>query len=108
MAIEDNIDEKEIGTADIEDTRISLLKNYHSNIQTHAGYMIALIVGGLTIFSRLDIFFGKQLFVPHAGWIFIFLIGILITSGIWIVLRIIYWTSYVNLLYPSNTKAAQK
>jgi hypothetical protein len=40
-----------------EDTRRCLLTIYRSNIQTHAGYLIAIIVGSLAFVSRFDIFF---------------------------------------------------
>jgi hypothetical protein len=90
------LEEVHLEKMQLEETRRSLLKNYHSNIQTHAGYLIALIVGALAVFSRLDIFFGNGEFVVHAGWIFLFLVGVMIITGTWTILRIIYWTSYVN------------
>ena len=41
----------------LEEVRLSLLEIYNSDIQTHAGYLIGIIIGSLTLFSRMDTFF---------------------------------------------------
>jgi hypothetical protein len=41
---------------EIEDSRRSLLQYYNSQTMTHIGYLIALIIGSLTLISRWDSF----------------------------------------------------
>lgn len=77
---------------ELEETRRCLLKMYHSDIQTHAGYLIGIIIGSLTIFSRLDAFFGSSAVFPHSGWVFLVLFGLIALAGFWTILRIYYWT----------------
>jgi hypothetical protein len=89
-------DELDKRALELEGMRKTLLKMYHSNIQTHAGYLIAIIIGSLTLFSRLDTFFGNSLFIG-SGWAFLVLLWLILMAGIWAILRIVYWTSYANV-----------
>lgn len=77
---------------ELEETRRCLLKMYHSDIQTHAGYLIGIIIGSLTVFSRLDAFFGSSAVFPHSSWVFLVLFGLIALAGFWTILRIYYWT----------------
>jgi uncharacterized membrane-anchored protein YhcB (DUF1043 family) len=88
--------------SEFEVTRRCLLKMYHSNIQTHAGYLIGIIIGSLTLFSRLDTFFVQSAVSLYFDLIFWFLLWVVIIAGIWVILRIVYWTSASNYIF-SNT-----
>jgi hypothetical protein len=75
---------------EFDETRRCLLNSYHSDVQTHVGLMIALIIGLLTLVSSFRSFFDIGL------WMFtILLVGVLGVSG-YVILRIIYWTSFVS------------
>jgi hypothetical protein len=56
---------------------------------THAGYLIALTIGGLTLISRWDAF--------KVGWltwdIFIFLLSLIAGVGVYLLGRTIQWAS---------------
>ena len=89
IATKENVDEKEF-----EETRRLLLKLYHSNIQTHAGYIIALIIGLFTVVSAFKTFFDfHQWGIGVLG----FIIVLIILSIGFMGLRIIYWTIWTNV-----------
>ncbi len=80
---------------ELEETRRCLLNMYHSSIQTHAGYLIAIIIGSLTLFSRWQDFF--NCIAPwYSEWVFLVLLYLLIVIGFWTIMRISYWNSYSN------------
>lgn len=60
---------------------------YHSYVQTHAGYLIGIIIGSLTLISRWDIFFGNIWSII----IFILLMGGIAFAFVWASLRATYW-----------------
>jgi hypothetical protein len=69
------------------------MRNYSSQIITHAGYVIALTVGFLTIFSRLpDLwrFFGHNFIGEVALFFPLFIIGF---SCLYFLVRIVYWAT---------------
>jgi hypothetical protein len=78
---------------DFEETRRCLLNSYHSYVQTHAGYIIALIIGLSAIISTFD-FFIKTL-GGTLGFIFLVFIAIPILTII-MFLRITFWTIFAN------------
>ena len=94
------------GEDGLEETRRCLLNMYHSNIQTHAGYLIGIIIGSLALFSRMDTFFGTLAVFVYSDWFFLFLLWLIIIAFIWNVLRIVYWTSYVNNAITLSAKEA--
>ena len=88
IATTENIDK------DFEETRRCLLNSYHSYVQTHAGYIIALIIGASTVIYSFNAFRGIGIFGTIA---FIALIlAILGVSG-FIGLRIVYWTLWASV-----------
>lgn len=72
--------------------RKTLLDQYHSGILTHAGYIIALIVGALTLISKWDIFFSNGVWVQYA---FFLIISFIVSAGFFFTSRLFYW-SYLN------------
>jgi hypothetical protein len=81
---------EEICEKAFEETRRCLLNSYHSYVQTHAAYMIALVIGLLTLISSFAAFF-KSFY-----WIIAFLYlvaGILLA---YVILRTTYWTYYAS------------
>lgn len=74
----------------LESCRRSLLQYYSSQNVTHAGYLIALIIGGLTLVSRWDTFKGNWL-----TWdIFISLLSIVAGVGFYFLGRTISWATF--------------
>jgi hypothetical protein len=72
--------------SDFEKSRRTLLNLYHSYNQTHAGYMIALIIGSLTLASRLDAFLQDTL------WIVFLVLMIGVAFGfLFVILRLQFW-----------------
>lgn len=81
---------------ELEDARKFLLKSYHSYVQTHAGYIIAIMLGFFALISGFDTFskiYGGTIF-------FIILMIALVKLGAFMILRITYWTCYTN--YATN------
>ena len=82
-----------VDETDFEDTRRCLLNSYHSYVQTHAGYLIALIIGFLAIIATFESFFKTLVGIGF----FIFLILALFGTSVFMALRIVYWTYYANV-----------
>jgi len=80
---------KEI-TDEFEETRRCLLNLYNSNIQTHAGYIIAIIIGVLALISNVETFLKN----PILAVIFWILIAMCIGLPIYMIGRISFWTYY--------------
>jgi hypothetical protein len=99
-----NICEKEF-----EESRRCLLNSYHSYVQTHAGYMIAITIGFLTIISNFDSFFKSgpviatlsisTVFLTFTwGFLaFLILIFLILFASWYMIKRIRYWASYASL-----------
>jgi hypothetical protein len=86
----------------IEADRRTLLKLYHSNTQTHAGYLIAIIIGFLTLISKWKDFVKTDFTsIQFALTTIIFygFVGLLLGLGVFTVSRIYYWTSFANTAY---------
>jgi hypothetical protein len=83
----------EICESEFDEARRCLLNAYNSYIQTHAGYIIALLIGLAALVSAFASFLKNT--VPTV--VFIFLIfGILILS-FYTFLRITYWNRFADL-----------
>lgn len=87
---------------DFEETRRCLLNNYHSYVQTHAGYLIALIIGFFAVISAFKDFFSSEAFgilwlcgIPISIPFYAIIITISVVSG-YAVLRIIYWSTWAS------------
>jgi len=91
IATKEEVDEKEF-----EETRRCLLNSYHTYTQTHAGIIIALLIGLFTIISAFEAFL-KNGFWQIQTFAFIGLIvGILIAIA-FMFLRIVYWVTWANV-----------
>ena len=78
---------------DFEESRRCLLNNYHSYVQTHAGYLIALILGLFAVIATFKDFLAAGL----TGQIAILgLIGSIVIASAFMGLRIIYWSSWAS------------
>jgi hypothetical protein len=71
-----------------------LIDQYHSQLMAHAGYILALILGTLTLLSRLDVFMGLGTF----GVVTIFALLSMVAGLIfYFVSRLCYWNCLENL-----------
>jgi len=81
-----------IDEIDFEDSRRCLLNSYHSYVQTHAGYIIALIIGFIAIVVTFESF------IKSSGTIaFVLLIIAIVGTSAFFALRIFYWTLLANV-----------
>jgi hypothetical protein len=90
--------QNDIKENELEDSRKTLLNSYHSYVQTHAGYIIAISLGFFGFMSSIDIFLKRY----ELTLLFVILIGGLVILGGYMILRIVYWTSYAN--YATNLR----
>jgi hypothetical protein len=74
---------------------------YHSYSQTHAGYLLSIIVGLAALISSWNIFF---LYNPNVPLEFTFLciLGMLFSGAIYTITRISYWTMLANTVLTVN------
>jgi hypothetical protein len=78
-----------------------LIDQYHSQLMAHAGYILALIIGALTLISRLDTFLGLGSF----GVISIFLlVSAIIGMIVYFASRLFYWNCLENLSFAISEK----
>jgi uncharacterized membrane protein len=84
-----------------EESRRCLLTAYHSYVQNHAGYLIAIIIGLIALFSTINGF------ISVFG-LFVFLISALAIGGLIVfdVLRMGYWSAYASTTIVISTKYA--
>lgn len=73
---------------DFEETRRCMLKVFASHIQTHAGLLIAIIIGAFTLISRFSDFYALR----NNAITFGLLLSILIGAGSYLLCRIFYWS----------------
>jgi hypothetical protein len=89
---------------EFEKNRRILLQNYNSNIQTHAGYLIAIIIGSLTVISQSETFLNNGLPSRLAFYVLLDLIFIL---SFYVVGRMLYWTflssGVIDMVYSKFT-----
>jgi hypothetical protein len=75
-----------------EQARVALMNSYNSQILTHAGYLIALTVGIMTLFSRIDVimeFFNKGIINKVLCYS---ILSFSLSLIVYIALRLFYWT----------------
>lgn len=100
---------EEICETEFEETRRCLFNSYHSYVQTHAGYMIAITISLFALISNFDPFFKSgpvvytlsfstsvSLIFTWGFVIFLILIILIMLAGLYMILRIMYWTTYAN------------
>jgi hypothetical protein len=83
-----------INENDFEESRRCLLTSYHSYVQTHAGYIIGLIIGLFAVIATFHDFLINGFWGTFA---FIFLILAILGTSAYMTLRIFYWTAYANV-----------
>jgi len=77
---------------EFEEARRCLLDSYYSNIQNHAAYLIALIVGGIALIYSWKAF-SYSIITEIIFWLL--MLGIVLVS-LYFVLRVLYYTMFVN------------
>jgi polyferredoxin len=82
------------GNPDFENIRKTLLDQYHLQNVTHSGYILALIVGTLTVISNFNMFFDKGLLDII---IFFVVLSLVLGSGVFFVGRLCFWTFISSL-----------
>ena len=85
----------QIDEPDFEDTRRCLLNSYHSYVQTHGGYIIALLIGLFAVIATFHDFLVNGFWGSFA---FIFLILAILVATTLMAVRVIYWTFYTNIV----------
>jgi hypothetical protein len=83
---------------DLESDRRCMLKLFHTYIQTHAGYAIGIAVGASAIAANYRNFVELNLFPA-----FLILILFMIGWAAYQLKRILYWTSYANVILGINS-----
>lgn len=87
-----------VDNSELEETRRCLSNMAHSRSQTHAGYLIAIVIGSLALISRWDIFFS----VPQkpvsslTTSAFFILIGAIAFAAVYLTKRMFYWNTYAS------------
>jgi len=82
------------GDRAFEDLRKTLLDQYHLQTMTHAGYILALIIGMLTIIANFNPFFEKGF---TGVVIFCTIISLVLGTFIFFVGRLCFYTNLVNI-----------
>ena len=86
-----------------EKTREYILKIYHSDIQTHAGYLIAIVIGVLALISRWDVFFNNSL----TKIIFFIILAVISAFAAYAFKRMFYWIAHSNVIIGANTESIE-
>jgi hypothetical protein len=94
---------------EFEETRRCLLNIAHSKNQTHAGYLIAVVIGALTLISRWDIFLNPtQKLLVLTTIIFFILVSTMTAGTAYLIQRTFYWTTYgTSVLNMSSSDAEE-
>ncbi|MGA2768373.1 MAG: hypothetical protein ABSF24_08685 [Candidatus Bathyarchaeia archaeon] len=83
----------EICNKEFEETRRCLLISYHSYVQNHAGYLIAIMIGSVVLISSWNNFFMNISSEVIFSLLLIVPIGCVFVYMVW---RTFYWTSYAT------------
>ncbi len=78
-----------------EKTRGDMITVYHSYIQNHVGYLLALIIGFLSLIANWTYFFNGQAVINYIFWL---LIHVIFFAGLWVGFRIFYWVTWTSYL----------
>jgi hypothetical protein len=105
--------EGEVGSRDkleFEETRRCLLNIAHSKNQTHAGYLIAIVIGALTLISRWNIFFSppQTTVSSYTTIIFFSLVSAIIAVTAYLIQRTFFWTTYGTSVLNLSSSEADK
>jgi hypothetical protein len=87
----------------LENTRLCLLKLWHGYNQTHAGYLIAIIIGTLTLISRWDIVFVVYN-LPIVRYAFYFILIAISCVVSYVIKRMFYWITLSSFLAKIEKK----
>lgn len=93
---------------DFERDRHTLLDLYHSDIQNHVGYLLAITIGSLTLMSRWDVFFSspQRPVSPWVGLLFDVMLSVILALSSYVVARMIRWTKFANYALSAQKEAA--
>jgi hypothetical protein len=83
--------------AEFEETRRCLFNSYHTYIQTHAGYLIAIVIGGITLVVSWKDFIVSGYWHWWLIGIFVLLVILAGLGFLLMIIRTYYWTKYANL-----------
>jgi hypothetical protein len=82
----------------LEESRRALIEYYSSQTTAHVGYIVAIVIGGLTLVSRWDVFFptdpARANLVISAS--FFAILSILFGFGVNIIGRTLYWSALTH------------
>ena len=83
-----------------EETRRCLLRMYHSNIQTHAGYLLAIIVASVTLIVNWENFFPsiEKTLLFWTQFVFYGLVISIIGFTFYVLQRMLYWNAFNNVV----------
>jgi hypothetical protein len=85
----------------IEASRRALLQYYSSQTMTHGGYIIALVIGALTLISKWDVFF-RDATMP---FVFFFILSGITGIGFNVVGRTLYWSCLSITILHATTNS---
>ena len=91
---------KIIDETDFEETRRCLLDSYHSYVQNHVGYIVALVIGLVTIISTIIFTFNAllQTIIGTSAFLILLIgIGIMLFLTPYNALRIAYWSFFTSI-----------
>jgi hypothetical protein len=84
--------EKEIKIdPNFEKVRIALMNHYNTQTLAHAGYIVALTVGIVTLFSRIDAFMEFFEMGVASQFLCYAIVSILLSLIIYVAFRIVFW-----------------
>jgi hypothetical protein len=85
-------EEKETWTdPNFEKLRIALMNHYNTQTLAHAGYIVALMVGIVTLFSRIDTFMDFSRIGIAAQFLCYAVVSVLLSLIIYVAFRILFW-----------------
>ncbi len=86
-----------VSNEDFEESRRTLLNTYHAAVQNHVGYLIALIIGFITVPFYAEPFLSSYTIAIYLGIIFLMFLDLL---------RIFYWSNFLSLAITTSKKRA--
>lgn len=99
-----------VDNSELEETRRCLFNMANSRSQTHAGYLIAIVIGSSILISRWDIFFSipQKPVSSFTTSAFFILIGIIAFVTAYLTKRMFYWNTYASTVINLSTVEIEK
>jgi hypothetical protein len=82
---------------EFEETRRCLFNSYHTYVQTHAGYLIAIVIGGITLVVSWKDFIVSGFWHWWLIGIYVALIILIVLGLGYMIMRTNYWTVHANI-----------